>query len=276
MLKQPKIAFLGSSNMAQSLISGLIESGFNPSDIWGTDRNAKKLNQLKELFQIQTELSNPKAVNLVDVVVLAVEPQDIHLLVTELKETLLSKKPLIISIATDINTQHLEQWLGSHLAIVRAIPNTPALFRAGATGLYANTRVSPEQKNLAESLLRAVGFTAWVDHEHDIDTIAALSGSGPAYFFLMMEALQQGAEQLGLSHATARLLTLQTALGAARMAIENEIDLAALRQQAASPGGSTEQALQILESGGIRSLFKNALETARKRTIEISQKLGKE
>lgn len=162
------------------------------------------------------------------------------------------------------------------MAIVRAMPNTPALLGVGATGLYANLRVSEEQKNQAETLLRAVGITQWVNHEHEMDNITALSGSGPAYFFLMMEALQQGAVKLGLSDSMARLLTLQTALGAARMALESEVDLKELRRRIASPGGTTEKALMALEEGGIRSLFENALQKAKERSIEISQQFDKE
>jgi pyrroline-5-carboxylate reductase len=271
MQKQPIIAFMGCGNMAQSLISGLIESGFDRAHIWATDRNTDKREHVKSKFGIQTESDNIKAAKLSDVLILAVKPKDMHALVIELKDIFSTEKCLTISIATGIQTQHLERWIGAHVSIVRAMPNTPALLRAGATGLYANAKVTEEEKNIAESLMRAVGIAVWVDHEQDMDIIAALSGSGPAYFFLMMEALQQGAESLGLSSRAARLLTLQTALGAARIALESDISLDALRKKVASPGGITERALQNLESNGIRTLFYNALITAKNRSIEINQ-----
>lgn len=274
MEKQPIIAFIGAGNMAQSLISGLVESGFDKTRIWATDRNKDKCEQVQSKFGIKTESDNFKAANLADILILAVKPKDMQELVIDLKD-IIPKKLLILSIATGIQTHHLEHWIGSHVSIVRAMPNTPALLRVGATGLYANAKVTEEQKNMAESLLRAVGITVWVDHEQDMDTIAALSGSGPAYFFLMMEALQESAATLGLSHATARLLTLQTALGAARMALESDINLTELRHKVASKGGITERALENLESGGIRALFNNALKTAKARSVEISRMFDK-
>lgn len=275
MQEQPVIAFMGGGNMAQSLISGLVESGYDRTHIWATDRNNDKQEYLKSKFDIQTTSDNSKAAKLADVIILAVKPNDMHALIMELKDILKADKRLTISIASGIQTQHLERWIGAHISIVRAMPNTPALLRTGATGLYANTKVTEEERNLAESLIRAVGIAVWVDHEQDLDIIAALSGAGPAYFFLMMEALQQSAESLGLSQKTAQLLTMQTALGAARMALESGISLEALRKKVASPGGITERALEHLESGGIRALFNNALSTAKNRSIEISQLFDK-
>jgi pyrroline-5-carboxylate reductase len=279
-MKKPIIGFIGGGNMTQSLISGLIESGIDPKQIWVSDRNDSKLNYLSTQFGIHTDLKNQKIAQESEVLILAVKPQDMHVVADELKEFFtknsLKEIPLFISIAPGIQTDVLERWLNFPAALVRAMPNTPALLRAGATGLYANSQVSDEQRNLAESLLRAVGITVWVNHEHDMDTVTALSGSGPAYFFLMMEALQQGAESLGLSNTMARLLTLQTALGAARMALESDINLEELRKKIASPGGTTERALNTLETGGIRDLFKKALISAKDRSLEISELLDKE
>jgi pyrroline-5-carboxylate reductase len=276
MQKQPVIAFMGCGNMAQSLISGLVESGFDQTHIWATDRNIDKRERVKSKFGVQIESDNTKAAKLADILILTVKPKDMQALVIELKDIISAAKCLTISIATGIQTHHLERWIGSHVSIVRAMPNTPALLRVGATGLYANARVTEEEKNIAESLIRAVGIAVWVDHEQEMDIIAALSGSGPAYFFLMMEALQYSAKTLGLSDNTARLLTLQTALGAARMALESDISLDALRKKVASPGGITEYALQNLESNGIRALFNNALSIAKDRSVEISQMFDKE
>ena len=277
MQKQPIVLFIGAGNMAQSLISGLVASGFERSHIGISDHHPANLQRFANQFEgIQTHSSNLKASLSADILVLCVKPQDMRPLAVELQAVFRERNPLLISIAAGIHTEHLEQWLDTRTAIVRAMPNTPALLGAGATGLYANSRVSEEQKSLAESLLRAVGITVWMNHEHDLDVVTALSGSGPAYFFLMMEALQQCAEKLGLSSSTARLLTLQTALGAARMALESDITLEELRKKVASKGGATERALSTLEDGGFRALIQSALQSAKERSIEISHFFDKE
>jgi pyrroline-5-carboxylate reductase len=265
------IGFIGGGNMSTSLMSGLVESGFDKSAIWVADRNTHKLERLANEFHIKTSSSTIEVAAIADVLVLGVKPQDMKAVCLEIRDIVGTRKPLIVSIAAAIQTSHFERWLGNRLPIVRCMPNTPALLRAGATGLYANGRVSEEQRSRAESLLRAVGITVWVDHEHDLEIVAALSGSGPAYFFLIMEALQEGAKSLGLSEDTAKILTLQTALGAARMALESNISLEELRTKVASKGGTTEKALSTLESGGIRELIKKALTAARDRSLEISK-----
>lgn len=268
--KDTSIGFIGAGHMTQSLVGGLIQSGIKPTQIWVSDRNEDKLIHLAKQFGIKTESSNQAVAKAVQVLVLSVKPKDIEAVAREIETMVQERNILIISLAAGILTSHLARWLGAKTPIVRAMPNTPALLRAGATGLYANTRVTEEQRNLAESLMRAVGVAVWVNHEHDMDVITALSGSGPAYFLLMMEALQKGAEEMGLATSTARLLTLQTALGAARMAIESDISLEELRKRIATPGGTTESALTALEKGGFRALLKNALEAAKKRSEEIS------
>lgn len=270
MRKQPIIAFLGGGHITQSLMKGLEQSSLDLTQMWVTDREEEKLAHLKKQFAVQTSISNTAVANLAEVLFLAVKPQDTYLLVTEIKDILKAKKPLIISSAVGIHTQAIEQWAGVPLPIIQVMSNALSVLRVGTTGLYGNARVSDPQKDLAESLLRTVGITIWVNHEHDLDLVNALSGSGPAYFFLIMEALQQGAEKLGLPSRTARLLTLQTALGAARMALESEASLADLTQYTVLPGGATEKALEVLETGGIRSLLQKALEAARNRTGEIS------
>lgn len=268
------IGIIGAGNMARSLVSGLIESGFKPNRILVSDRNEEKRALFSEQFKVATRHSNIDIANSADILVLAVKPKDMRALTQEIKEAIQKRKPLIVSIVTGIQTEHFEDWLGSHIPIVRAMPNTPALLRVGATGLYANTRVSEEQKNSAESLMRAVGITVWVNHEHDLDIVAALSGSGPAYFYLVMEALQQSAESMGLPKKISQLLTVQTALGAARLALESDSDLAELRQHVTAKGGITEKALDVLEDGEIRLLFKKAVMAARDRSVEIGHQLN--
>lgn len=265
------IGFIGGGHMTSSLMSGLIKSGFSAKKLFVYDRNSEKTQLLHKQLGIIAEQNLEEIVKRAQVLVLAVKPQDMKALVETLGADIAQQKPLLISIAAGISTRLLEKWLGEHHAIIRAMPNTPALLKVGATGLYANSKTLDSQKELAESILRAVGITVWVNHEHDIDTITAISGSGPAYFFLMMEALQQGAEKLGLPKASAKILILQTALGAARMAMESDISLRALIEKVASPGGTTEKALSVLEAGGIQELLIKAVEAAKHRSQEISE-----
>ncbi len=205
---------------------------------------------------------------------LAVKPQVIRTVASEISAAVQARHPLIISIAAGIRSADLDRWLGGNTAVVRCMPNTPALVQSGATALIANARVSDEQRNLAESILRAVGLTLWLDDEQLMDAVTALSGSGPAYFFLIMEALQAAGVQLGLPEQTAQLLTLQTAFGAAKMALESDEDAATLRRRVTSPGGTTERALQTLENGGLRELIARALTAARDRSRELADQLG--
>lgn len=268
------MGFIGGGNMATSLIHGLIQAHYPPDKIWVADPNLEKRQHLKTEYGVTVRENVSEILAGAEVVVLAAKPKEVKTLAAQLGSEFSKKSPLLISIAAGITTTLLHRWFGEKLAIVRAMPNTPALLRVGATGLYANSKVSEVQKEYAESILRSVGLTVWVNHEHDIDAVTALSGSGPAYFFLIMESLQQAAEKLGLPANTAKVLTLQTALGAARMALESDITLDSLIKRVASPGGTTEQALAILETGGIRELLENALGAAKNRAKEISEELG--
>jgi pyrroline-5-carboxylate reductase len=220
--------------------------------------------------------NNADAISDASVVVLAVKPQLLQQVCNELSAHLVGKSRLIVSIAAGIRCNTLSKWLNSELPIVRCMPNTPAMLQVGATGLFATSNVSSEQRDQAERILRAVGITLWVDSESDIDSVTAVSGSGPAYYFLVMEAMQAAAEKLGLPEDTAKLLTLQTALGAARMALESQDDPATLRQKVTSPGGTTEQAILSFEENGLRDLFEKAMSAARDRSISLSEQLDKD
>ena len=267
------IAFIGGGNMAASLIGGLVADGYEPKRIWVADPDAEKLATLAARFRIQSAGDNQQAVALADVVVLAVKPQVLHQVAQALAPIVQKQRPLVISIAAGVRESALQSWLGKDVALIRSMPNTPAMLQSGATALHAGKGVSQEQKNLAESILRAVGLTRWVEEEQQLDAVTALSGSGPAYFFLVMEAMEKAGLELGLPAETTRLLTLQTALGAARMAIESSDSPAALRQRVTSPGGTTEKALEVLNKGGLPDLFRRALEQARDRSIELSKML---
>lgn len=269
------ICFIGGGNMAHSLIGGLIADQWPASQIYATDTNPDQRAHLTERFGISTGSDNSAAIANADVVVLAVKPQVMHNVASEICAAVNARQPLIISIAAGIRSADLGRWLGSNSAIVRCMPNTPALVQSGATALFANARVTAAQRDLAENILRAVGLTLWLDDEQLMDAVTALSGSGPAYFFLIMEALQAAGVQLGLTPQTAQLLTLQTAFGAAKMALESDDDAASLRRRVTSPGGTTEAALAVLEQGGLSDLIARALTAARDRSRELADQLGK-
>lgn len=273
-MELPVIALIGTGNMGTALISGLIRNGHPADKIWGASLNENALLELKKRFQINTTTNNLQAAQAADVIILAVKPQILVHIVTALAKIIETRKPLVISIAAGIRTSSLEQWLNRDIAIVRAMPNMPALIACGATALFANAKTTEQQRNTAESIMRAVGVVAWLSEEKLIDAATALSGNGPAYFFLVMDILQQCAQQLGLPYEISRLLTLETALGAARMAIESGATLHELRRNVASPGGTTEQALSILEKNNIREIFKNALQASILRSNELAESLG--
>jgi pyrroline-5-carboxylate reductase len=268
------ITFIGGGNMATSLINGLIADGYDKQRITVSDPDTEKLAQLAARCGVHTQSDNNSAVSEADVVVLAVKPQVLKSVAQDLAASIGKLNPLVVSIVAGIKESSLRSWLGGDVALVRTMPNTPAMIQSGATGLHAGPGVSEMQRNLAESILRAVGLTRWVEEESLMDAVTAVSGSGPAYFFLIMEAIEASARELGLDEETARLLTLQTALGASRMALESSDSPAVLREKVTSPGGTTERALGVLEEGEIRALFNKALQSAKERSVELSDMLG--
>jgi pyrroline-5-carboxylate reductase len=268
------LAFIGGGNMATSLIGGLVSDGHDPRHILVSDPEHEKLATLAARFGIRSAAGNPEAATRAEVLILAAKPQALRQVCEELRTTVQRQRPLVISIAAGVRECYLQQWLGGGLALVRTMPNTPAMIQSGATVLHADLGVSPQQCDLAESVMRAVGITCWVENETLLDAATALSGSGPAYFFLVMEALERAGTELGLDPETAHLLTIQTALGAARMAMESSESPAILRERVTSPGGTTERALRIFEEGGLQELFGRALVGARERSVELSQLLG--
>lgn len=268
-------AFIGAGNMAGALIAGLIADGTPPEQLIATDPSVEKCQALSAATGIRTLQENREAAAVADTVVLAVKPQILRQVAQELAEQIQDRRPLVISIAAGVRCDSLQAWLGGDVPLVRTMPNTPAMIQAGATVLYATSMVSNAQRGKAESLMRAVGLTQWVADESLMDAVTALSGSGPAYHFLIMEAMENAARELGLSTETAHLLTLQTAFGAARMALESSEPPESLRAMVTSPGGTTERAVRALEEGGIRDLFRNALEAAHDRSVELSVDMGK-
>lgn len=271
-MRTTKIGFIGGGNMAAGLVKGLVASGHDPKMLWVSDINPETLTNLSSGLGVNVSENNLDVVNAVDVLVLAVKPQVLAGVAQSICPCL-HPKQLVVSIAAGITQASLSKWLCPETAVVRCMPNTPALVLTGATALHANANVSSEQKDLAENILRSVGIALWVNHESELDAVTAVSGSGPAYFFLLMEAMEQAALQLGLTEATARLLIQQTALGAAKIALESSESPAELRRRVTSPGGTTQQAIETFERGGFTNLVNEALHAARDRSIEMSKQM---
>jgi len=264
--------------MAVSLIGGLINAGISASDITVAEPDEKRRHTLQKQFNINTAVDNNATLSC-DVVVLAVKPQLLKQVCQQLNLSAEAKQKnsrLFISIAAGIKSTDINHWLNENQAIVRCMPNTPALVQCGASGLFANKLVNNKQKQQAEKIMKAVGIVIWVDNEEQINAVTAVSGSGPAYFFLMMEAMQQAGEELGLTTDVAQQLVLQTALGAARMATESDSSPAELRQMVTSKGGTTEQAILSFQSAGYQKIVLDALKAANDRSISLAEELGSE
>ncbi len=274
MSSSPKIGFIGAGNMASALAGGLLARGWKPARIALSDAYPAAL-EAHAARGLKTTTDNLVLLEHADVLVLAVKPQVMSEVLKPLAELAQEKRPLIISIAAGIPVASLERWLGGPLPVVRAMPNTPALVQAGATGLYANAAVSAEQKVAAEAILGAVGLTLWVDKESLIDAVTAVSGSGPAYFFYLMEAMMAAGRELGLDEKAARALTLQTALGAAQMAITADAGPDELRRRVTSPGGTTERAVAVLDEAALKDTFVRALRACADRGGELADLLGR-
>ncbi|MBI3777523.1 MAG: pyrroline-5-carboxylate reductase [Gammaproteobacteria bacterium] len=271
----PLVGFIGAGNMARSLAGGLLKNGWQRDRVILSDPEPTQRQAIETVLGIKAFADNNEIAARADILVLAVKPQVLADVTKALAVTAQQKKPLVISIAAGVRVEEIDRWLGGGLAIVRAMPNTAALIGSGASGLYANARANEAMRNQAESILRAVGVAVWLDDEYLMDVVTALSGSGPAYFFLVMEALEQAAIESGLDPKQARLLTLETAFGAAKMALEGHEEPSQLRRRVTSPGGTTEQAIKVLEEGGLRRLFKSAVQAASERARAIADMFGK-
>lgn len=266
------ITFIGAGNMARSLIAGLTADEM-PYDIRISDPNPEQLQGIQQYWPAVKKFEdNIEAIKGSDVVVLAVKPQIMELVCEPLQKIIKDENPLVVSIAAGITISNISTWLNdANTAIVRCMPNTPSLVQSGMTGLFANSAVTSDQSNIAESILRAVGSTLWLSTEEQLNAVTAVSGSGPAYFFLVMESMQKAAQELGLSAEDSRLLVLQTAFGAAKLALESDDDAGVLRQRVTSKGGTTEAALNKLIGGGLPALFEEAMVAATIRSKELSK-----
>ena len=264
------IAFIGGGNMARSLIGGLVAAGTDPARLRVADPNAAARDALAEDFGVQTFAEAGEAVAGADTWVFAVKPQVMRAICNDLASAAQRMRPLAVSIAAGITSAQLDGWLGGGLAVVRTMPNTPALLGAGVTGLFANAAVDADGRARATALLSAAGKTVWIDDEALMDAVTAVSGSGPAYVFLLAEAMEAAAAAQGLPADAARILVVQTLLGAARMLTETGEPPAELRRRVTSPGGTTQAAIETFEDGGLRTLVDAAIANATRRGRELS------
>jgi pyrroline-5-carboxylate reductase len=267
------ITFIGGGNMAKALIGGLIKRGYSPSKMHVVEVSKQQCAALHNEFGVRATTELAAAVAHGEAVILAVKPQQLREIAVQLAPIIDGQ--LVISIAAGIRTQDLARWMGTQ-NIVRCMPNTPALIRSGVTALYAMPAVRPEQCHRAESVLAAVGSTLWVEDEEMLDAVTAISGSGPAYVFYFIEAMQQAAYELGLDEAQARQLVLDTFLGATKLAESSKDDVATLRARVTSKNGTTERALHCMEANEVKMDIVAAVHAAAARSKEMGEELGKD
>ncbi len=266
-----KINFIGGGNMARAIIAGLKQNGYDMSTITVLERDAKKRADLT--LELNVQVTDTYAeFNNTDVVVLAVKPQQLKEVCTQLSPAL--KSQLVISIAAGVRSKDISRWLNNYLSIVRAMPNTPAQIQAGVSAIYAMPAVSEVQKNQANAILAAAGKTLWLSEEADMDAVTAISGSGPAYVFYFIEALQEAGVALGLNTEAAKMLALQTFAGASLLAAQSADDVKTLRAQVTSKGGTTEQGIMALESANIKNIVKKAARAAADKSMTLGDQLG--
>ncbi|GLR64819.1 pyrroline-5-carboxylate reductase [Marinospirillum insulare] len=270
---QPNIAFIGAGNMGGAILRGLVKQGYPASSLMATGRDLAGLELLAKETGVGTTTDNQQATAWADLVVLGVKPQVMQAVCLDLTQTVQTTKPLLLSIAAGITSDTLLSWLGGKLPLVRSMPNTPSLLGAGVAGLYATPEVSQQQRAWVEQITQAVGQAYWVEKEQQLDAVTAVSGSGPAYYFLFTEALAAAGEKLGLSPELALNLAKATAAGAGKMLLESQDEPAELRRKVTSPGGTTEQAIHTLIEKGLPELVELAAQAAASRAVELAEEL---
>ncbi|OFZ96233.1 MAG: pyrroline-5-carboxylate reductase [Betaproteobacteria bacterium RIFCSPLOWO2_02_FULL_62_17] len=269
-----RITFIGGGNMAQAIAGGLIKNGFDAKSICAVEPLAEARARLAQQFGVRAVASAAEAAPLGDLVVMAVKPQQMREAAAAIKP--LAAGSLVLSIAAGTRLADLRRWLGGHALLARCMPNTPALIGEGISGLYCAPQVSPEQRRMAVEVLQAVGEVIEVQSEALLDPVTAVSGSGPAYVFLFIEALQRAAKELGLSADQARALSLQTFAGAARLAASSGEDVGVLRERVTSKGGTTERALASMRDDKVVDAIVRAIHAANTRAAELGDQLGKD
>ncbi len=265
-MRNGKVAFVGGGNMTRAIAGGLIESGFAPADIFIAEPvDEARLSLAKELPGVNLSAANNDIVVATGCLVLAVKPQILPEVCRDLKVSVQKERPLIVSIAAGIRSTDIDAWLGGGLSVVRIMPNQPALLQLGVSGVYANEKTSDDERDYAAGIIGAVGAVVHVGSEADIDVITAISGSGPAYFFLLIDVLIKTAIDLGIAEESARTLAIETARGAAALASSESENMDTLMARVRSPAGTTAAALHSLESANVRDIFSAAIKAARDR-----------
>jgi pyrroline-5-carboxylate reductase len=271
------IGFIGGGNMTRAIAAGLIEGKYPAEDLLIAEPAIEQRAALaRDLPGVVIEESNDDVARRAGTVVLAVKPQVMRRVCEGLAATVQKARPLIVSVAAGIRSVDIDAWLGGDLAIVRVMPNQPALLRLGASGLFANERTSDEQKKRAMGILSAVGHVVSVDSDADIDSVTAISGTGPAYFYLLIDMMIKSAQRFGLDPQAARILTIETAKGAAAIADAEDETMRSLIDRVRSPGGTTTAAFESLEADHVRDIFARAFEAARDRAVALADEANKD
>ena len=268
------LAILGGGNMGRALIGGLLRQGMRSERIAVGESREDSRESLSREFGVTVTADNHDAIRRATVVVIAVKPQDVQSVLVPLRMQLEQSRPICMSIAAGVRTRALRQWCGAGVPVIRAMPNRPALVGAGITGLFATAEVDAAQYALAEQVMRSVGEVVRVDTEEALDVVTALSGSGPAYFFRLAELMEQAGISLGLEPHAARRLAIATLHGAGQMVRDGDADLARLRQEVTSKGGTTEAALRTLDTAGLGEIVSRAIEAATRRSRELAEQFG--
>lgn len=270
-----KTGFIGGGNMARAIAGGLLRGGMHAADLLIAEPAAAQSERLrKELFGALVTADNRKVAADSQILLFAVKPQILKSVCTELADTVQQHKPLIISIAAGPRIEDIDAWLGGNLPVVRVMPNQPALIDQGVSALYANERARERDRSLAEKIMSAVGHVVWLEHEDLMDAVTAVSGTGPAYFYLLIDILITAAVKMGIDADTARALSVQTARGAASLALAEQEPMESLINRVRSPGGTTTAAFECLDDANVRGIFSDAIEAARDRAKALAQEAG--
>jgi len=267
-----KVGFIGGGNMARALAGGLISSGYRPANLLLAEPSAARRDVLSlELPGVHVDMSNNSVADRADCLVLAVKPQLMRDVCVDLAETAQARQPLIISVAAGTHSSNIDAWLGGNLAIVRVMPNQPALLLQGASGLFANKLTSSEDRDRATEIMSAVGSIVRVADEGSIDAVTAISGTGPAYFYLLIDMLIRSAEDFGLDSQAAHKLVMDTAQGSASLAAVSGESMEAMIAHVRSPGGTTAAAFEVFDNENVRDIFASAIAAARDRAVELAE-----
>lgn len=273
--QQPAISFIGAGNMARAILGGLVANGYDPTRIWASAPEDSHLQGLRDDFGIYTTTDNRHCASQADILILAVKPQVMAQACQDVASVVRNTRPLAVSIAAGLDSQTIGGWLGGDVPVVRCMPNTPSLVGKGASALYATDSVSRQQREAVTSIFSSIGLGVWLEQEQQMHAVTALSGSGPAYCYMLVESMEAAAVDAGVPSETARQLAVQTMAGAAEMCSHGDETPAQLRRNVMSPGGTTEQAVEALESGGLRGIVAKAFNAAKTRSAELSEQLKK-